>query len=48
MEWRKSIGMHIFSALVPLLIMAMAVDWIGGVPGKSPYIIIVANIFSLM
>ena len=34
MEWRKSIGMHIFSALVPLVIMAMAVDWIGGVPGK--------------
>ena len=43
MEWHRIMGMSIFSALVPLLIMAMAVDWVGGVPGK--YDIIGANIF---
>ena len=34
MEWHKFMGMNIFSAIVPLVIMAMAVNWVGGVPGK--------------
>jgi hypothetical protein len=35
MEWHKFMGMNIFSALVPLVIMAMTVDWVGGVPAPG-------------